>query len=213
VTRYVEQGPGAPHNSALAQLGSGAMLQVRSVLPRWDRSEADVAPWSTASIEQQYCGSLMVYTPCGQEAQGAAAPHFWPGLRRKVNRALRFEHLQEHRSYYVKFLCLWEARHACRRCCWWTTWCTRTCTRATSWCAWTRRGARGPCATSSPASWAYRCRLGEPIANEHSLTGTAAPNSDAKSYATPMMSALGYGLCPRGWPPSCAGSASARCCL
>ena len=28
VTRYVEQGPGAPHNSALAQLGSGAMLQV-----------------------------------------------------------------------------------------------------------------------------------------------------------------------------------------
>ena len=28
VTRYVEMGPGAPHNSALAQLGSGAMLQV-----------------------------------------------------------------------------------------------------------------------------------------------------------------------------------------
>jgi macrodomain Ter protein organizer (MatP/YcbG family) len=28
VTRYVDQGPGAPHNSALAQLGSGAMLQV-----------------------------------------------------------------------------------------------------------------------------------------------------------------------------------------
>ena len=30
ITRYVEQGPGAPHNEKLAQLGSGAMLQARA---------------------------------------------------------------------------------------------------------------------------------------------------------------------------------------
>lgn len=28
ITRYVDMGPGAPHNAKLAQLGSGAMLQV-----------------------------------------------------------------------------------------------------------------------------------------------------------------------------------------
>lgn len=29
ITRYVDMGPGAPHNEKLAQLGSGAMLQAR----------------------------------------------------------------------------------------------------------------------------------------------------------------------------------------
>jgi len=28
ITKYVEMGPGAPHNAELAALGSGAMLQV-----------------------------------------------------------------------------------------------------------------------------------------------------------------------------------------
>jgi len=55
VTRYVEQGPGAPHNSALAQLGSGAMLQV-CVLPGQDWSELHVALWSKSGTEQQCSG-------------------------------------------------------------------------------------------------------------------------------------------------------------
>jgi aarF domain-containing kinase len=31
ITKYVEMGPGAPHNADLAELGSGAMLQMMLV--------------------------------------------------------------------------------------------------------------------------------------------------------------------------------------